>query len=217
MPTKNRKQNKTASKRGTRRRKQFAAPDDFFEKEDRIQRPSPLDRQVVRFTKIVEANNVVTSTSINTFKSFVFTAGDIPDYTGLSGVFDQYRLDRVDLRLVPNITESLSSAPVSGKIYSVIDFDDSNALTSISQASEYSNCMVWEPTDPIQVSFVPHFAYGAYGSSVFGSFANSKPSWIDAASGTVEHYGVKLAITPTTTAVTYTVQLRYHVSFRMNH
>jgi len=215
MPT-HRKNKKTASKGGKRGRR-LAANDDFFEKEDRIQRPSPLDRQVVKFTKIVEGTNLVTSTTINTFRSYVFAAADIGDFTGLSGVFDQYRLDRVDLRFVPNITETLSSAPLSGKVYSVIDFDDSNALTSASQASEYSNCMVWEPVDPIQISLVPHFAYGAYGTSLFSSFANSKPNWIDAASGNVEHYGVKLAITPTTTAVTYTVQLRYHISFRMNH
>lgn len=193
------------------------AGQNFFEKEDRVQRPSRLDRQVVRFTKIVDGNSITTSTTVPVFRSHFFTIADCPDFASLSEIFDQYRIDRVEARFVPNISESLGSTPLAGKAYSVIDFDDANLFTSITEPQEYSNCLVWEPTDPIQIAFAPHFAYAAYGSSVFGSFANSKPNWIDCASSTVQHYGIKLAFTTTTTAVTYSVVFRYHVSFRMNH
>jgi hypothetical protein len=189
----------------------------FFEKEDRVQRGIKMDFQVVRFQKIVEGSTIVTNTVTPTFKSFFFTASDILDFNDLASVFDQYKLEYVEARLVPNITEAISSTPLSAKNYSCIDYDDANAFTSLNDPVQYSNCHVWEPTDPIQVAIQPRFAYAAFATGVFSSFANSKPRWIDCASPGVQHYGLKFAFGPGTTAVAYTVQFRYTISFRMSH
>jgi hypothetical protein len=168
-------------------------------------------------TKIVEGANIVTSTTLNSFPSYFFTFSQISDSTELAGVFDQYRIDRIDARIVPAVTENLSSTAVIGRNYSVIDLDDSNAFTSMTDPLDYSNALVWEVNDPIQVTFVPHFAYAAFASGVFSSFANSPPRWIDCASPGVQHYGLKLALSSTNTAVTYTVQFRFHISLRTMH
>jgi hypothetical protein len=215
----NRRRGRGAPRRGNGR---TAAPPQlrgvpFFEKEDRVQRPLPLDFQVIRMFKTVEAATLTSSTTVPVFRSFFFTLGDIADVTEMSAVFDQYKLEKVEMRLCPSITETLSSAPLIGKAYSVIDYDDANVFTSISDPLDYSNCMTWEPNDPIQIELVPHFAYAAYATGVFSSFANSPPRWIDCASSAVQHYGVKIALTTVNTAVTYTVTLRYLISFRMAH
>ena len=105
---------------------------------------------------------------------------------------------------------------MSSLILALIDFDDSNAPTSTTDLADYTNCVVSGPTEVIQGTLVPRFAYGAY-SGVFTSFANHKPDWIDAASPGVEHYGLKIAATTTNSAVTYTIMFRYHVSLRMSH
>lgn len=212
-----------AKKRGRRSRNRRSRPSgrgqvmNFFEKTDRVQKYSPLDFQVVRVTKLVERANIITSTGSATFTSFNFQLADCSDVAEMTAVFDQYRIDRIDMRIVPNITESLSSTPVLGRNYSAIDLDDANAFTSLTDALDYNNVQVWEPTNPIQLTFIPRFAYAAFASGVFSSFANSKPRWIDAASTGVQHYGVKLAFGVTSTAITYTVTCRYHISFRMAH
>lgn len=168
-------------------------------------------------TKIMPFNDpFVTSSTLDTFRSFTFTFSDLYDASELAAVFDQYRLDRVDWRITPSITESLSSTPVVGTIYTCYDYDDANTFSSITDVYDYANAVSWKPTDVAQGSLVPHFAYGAY-SGVFTSFANKKPDWIDCASPGVQHFGLKLAATPTGTAVTYRITCRYHISLRMTH
>jgi hypothetical protein len=220
MPLKsNNDNNSTQLKRQARFRQQARrsrVPDNFFELEERVQRVSPLEKQVIRQTKLVEKTNIVSSTTTGTFPSLVFRFSDLSDATELGSVFDQYRIDRVDVKILPNITEAISSTALLGRNYSVIDLDDSNAFTSITDPLDYSSSQSWGVMDPIQLSLVPHLAMAAY-SGVFTSFANSGPRWIDAASPGVEHYGVKLAIGSTTTAVTYTVTCRYHISLRFTH
>lgn len=194
-----------------------AKPDDFFEKEAVIQRPSPLDHQYVKMAKIVELSNIVSSTTAPVFRSLFFKFSDISDSTELGGIFDQYKFGKVSIRVVPNIKESISSTPILGRNYSVIDFDDANAFTSITDPLDYSNCRVHEPIDTMQVELVPHFAYSAFATGVFSSFANSAPRWIDCASPDVQHYGVKYAIGNTTTSITYTITCRYEIYLRMTH
>jgi len=200
------------SKRGNR-------PDNgnFFEKEFRVQRPSPLDRQVLRTVKTYQPAQIVTSTTGNTFRSYAFSISNLSDVVEMASVFDQYRITQVDCKFIPNITEALSSTPVAGTVASVIDFDDANVFTSLTDPLDYSSLSMWKPLETIQLTFKPRMAMGAYGSSVFGSFANVAPQWIDAASATVEHYGLKLAFGSTTTAITYSPIFRLHVEWRALH
>jgi len=212
------KTNNARPKRRAPRRQRIPRPPlgNFFEKDEYVQRPSPLDRQVVRMTKIVERTNIVTSTTAAVHTGLAFKLSDCFDASEIASVFDQYRLDRVDIKMLPNVTESISSTSILGRNYTVIDFDDANALTSLTDYGDYSSARTWAVTDPMQLTLVPHYAVGAY-SGVFSSFANRRPGWIDIASPGVEHYGVKVGCGTTTTAVTYTVTCRYHFSFRMMH
>jgi len=208
---------------GTRRRaprRTRAIPrfdNSFFEKEERIQTYSPSDLQTIHMSKIVEKTNIVTSTTGAVFRSFAFSASECTDIAEMSAVFDQYRLDRVDIRIVPNVTELLTSTPNLGRNYSVIDFDDANAFTSMTDPLDYNNCLAWEITDPICITLRPRLALAAYAGGVFNGFTNRGPMWIDAASPAVEHYGVKLAFGSMTTSITYTVTCKYHFCWRMSH
>jgi hypothetical protein len=190
----------------------------FFDPEFPLQQPVTTDKQIVRQIKTVRAPFVfTTSTLTETFAAYFFTFADLADAAELGVVFDQYRIDRIDYKFEPNITESLSSTPVSGRVATVIDLDDANLLTSTSDALDYSNCQTVKPVDTIQGTFVPHFAYSAFAFGVFSSFANKGPDWIDCASGGVQHFGLKIAASTTTTAVTYLPTFRYHISLRLSH
>jgi hypothetical protein len=203
---------------GRRRQNNRPAPDaSFFEKEFRVQKWNPLDKQIVRTVKTFQLTNVVTSTTVNTFRSYAFSVSSISDITEMSSVFDQYRISWVEVKFIPNITEAISSTPLSGLNYTAIDLDDANAFTSFTDALDYNSLGVWKPLETIQVSFKPRMAVAAYGASVFGSFANTEPMWIDAASSTVEHYGLKTVFGTSTSSVTYVPICRLHVEWRMQH
>jgi hypothetical protein len=214
MPNRRNNKRSKPSRRAPRQNQDHTS---FFEKEFRIQKYSPRDRQVLRTIKSYQPAQITTSTTLSTFRSYTFQISNLSDLTEMSSVFDQYRITQVDVKFIPNITESLSSAPLSGGVFSVIDLDDANLFTSITDPLDYNSLSIWKPMETVQLSFKPRLALAAYGSSVFGSFANSAPVWIDCASSTVEHYGLKMAWGTTSTAVTYSPVFRLHVEWRMQH
>ncbi len=137
---------------------------------------------------------------VNVFTAgLAFTLADLGGYTEFTALFDQYRLERVRVRLVPMANMNNTTLPgtvtpgVGGFITGVIDLDDAGAPTAggpgvLLQYESAQSCSALE-----ECVFVlqPHVAVAAYASGVFTSYANERP-WIDAASATVEHYGVKL-------------------------
>lgn len=189
----------------------------FFMGTTPIQRSLKLDFQHVTQYKFVQGANIVTSTSTATFRSFSFKFSDTQDVAEMSAVFDQYKIANIDYKIMPDVTIADSSTKVLGLNQCVIDYDDANLFTSITDPADYTNLRVSGPLEAIQGSFVPHFAYAAYATGVFTSFANSPPRWIDAASPGVEHYGLKLAFGTTSTVITYTVTFRYKMVYRMAH
>jgi len=146
------------------------------------------------------------------------TASQITQYLSLSAVFDQYRINSAETWLIPrNPTYNESNTTNRGLLYSVVDYDDSASLANVGAAEAYSNCVVSPSTMGHYRHYVPHIAVAAYGAGVFTSFANSKPLWIDAASGGVLHYGTKYIVSPCDIVgdeVTYDLITRLDVSFR---
>jgi hypothetical protein len=123
----------------------------------------------------------------------------LDQYTQLSQVFDQYRILMAEVWLTPHTSADISLG--QGQWFSVLDFDDSTNLTSVAAAQDYQNCLSSPQTCGHYRKFQPHVANALYAPSAFSSFGNVASPWIDAASGTVAHYGVKFAATPSTVAV----------------
>jgi len=121
-----------------------------------------------------------------------------------SGFWDQYRLDAVRIRVAPTqnaIQVVTNSTTTFTEIAVVIDYDDSTALTSLAAATAYSNCIILNPGESCERTFKPRMAVSAY-SGAFGGFANVADMWVDAASNTVQHYGLKCFVPGVTAAQT---------------
>lgn len=154
-------------------------------------------------------NTVIATPS---FAALSFTLGDLPQYTTLTSLFDQYRFEEVEFWLAPQV----SSAPsgTSGQLFTVVDYDDATALTTVNQANEYTTCVTGPLKNGHYRRIVPRMAVAAFAIGVFTSFTNVGPQWIDAASPSVQHYGIKIACSPTPGGVvTFDLTLRYKVSF----
>jgi hypothetical protein len=178
----------------------------------------PLPRITERVTARSVANTTIVATPTADVKtSFNFQLGNANIGTGF---FDQYRIMAVRftvvaqnnaIGLVTNTTTTLSP------MYIVIDYDDSSNLASVAAAEAYSNCLVLHPGESCERIFKPRMALGAY-TGTFVGFANVADQWIDAASTTVQHYGIKTIVPGVTAAQTllqsWDVHIEYFFEFR---
>jgi len=179
------------------------------------------ESQVYQISQTVDTTYTLTQAAITPqFLGFNFSLDQLAQYTSWTSVFDQYRIDKVQVTIRPQYNAVGLFVPASVKIpllYSVIDYDDNTAASSLSTLKEYSNCNI-SMYETVVATFQPHLAMAAYDGSVFTSYANIAGQWIDAASPTVKHYGMKLGVeggqSGQTGLQTYDITIKYLISFR---
>lgn len=166
-------------------------------------------------------NSEISATPVtNSTAQYNFQLSNLDGVSNFSALFDQYMLQAVRVSIVPNnnavglvTNTTVNLVP----LYCVLDYDDATAPTSIAQMREYDNCIICEPGESIIRTFSPRLAAAAY-SGTFTSFMNLGPQWIDMASPSVAHYGMKIFIpgvaTGQTILQTWDVQFEYFFSFR---
>jgi hypothetical protein len=155
---------------------------------------------------------ITTSTSIPVYATRQFQFSDIDQYAALAAVFDQYMINSIELYLT--VENSNSNISNTGKLSTVLDYDDGTALASVGQALDYSNCLTSSHQSNQYRRFVPHLAVAAYSGSAFSQFKNEIGGWIDTSSPNVLHYGLKCASTTTSVVMTMDLTVRYHISLR---
>jgi hypothetical protein len=172
-----------------------------------------FDNQVFNVVDGFENLAVLTTSTVgNTFVSITATFSSLNDYASYGAVFDQYRIMAMECMFYPSAANEATIAAV-GHVHSVIDYDDNASITP-AQALDYPNCVIVGLTDTQIRSFQPHAAIAAYAGGVFTSFANETSPWIDCTSTGVVHYGMKIAVNPTSIAMTFDSVVRCHLQFR---
>jgi len=150
------------------------------------------------------------STSINTYFSADFALSLVDQVSSLTAIFDQYRVAWLEAWITPRCIQS-SNAPT--QYSTVVDLDDYNVLTTYPSSLDYQNVVQSTVYEGHYRSWEPHAALAAY-SGTFVSYANVGNMWVDCASTGVQFYGIKGAVTPTTTAFPFDLVYRVHLLFR---
>jgi hypothetical protein len=179
------------------------------------------ENQVFTICQTVDTTYILAQVAITpSFLGFNFSLDQLAQANSWTTVFDQYKIDQVQVTIRPAYTAVSLMGFGSVKVpllYSVIDYDDNTSPSTLTQMKEYSNCQV-SMYETVVLTFQPHIAVGAYDGSVFSSFTNLQNKWIDAASQTVKHYGVKLGIEGGATGQTslqyFDISIKYKISFR---
>lgn len=163
------------------------------------------------------ATNFLTSnTGLPTFTATAFTISQVNDFTSFSAVFDQYKIDLIEVWIEPQVTETTAAAADVGTYTTVIDVDDASAPTSNADLQSYSSVVQTKGTQSHYHRFVPSVAVAVY-SGTFTSFAATTSMWLDCGSPNIQHYGIKAASTTAAAIQTYTIQAKLHVSWRARH
>jgi len=169
-------------------------------------------------TKMYAVESVLTTTTVPAYYTPSFTLSLLdPDYSSLAAVFDQYKVEVIEIILTPRITQATSNVTQPGGfLYSCIDYDDQTSLGSIAAIQAYANVIATRMVVPHRRCWKPRMAVATYAGS-FGGFGNVPAGWVDTASTSVQFYGVKFACDTGVTSAgnnTWDMQIRSRISFR---
>lgn len=175
----------------------------------------PGNNTVHKIVQMYEVPGWITaSNTVPVYQVANVVATSIDQISSLTALFDQYRIARVEFWVTPRNSQGSTTASANvGLFHSVIDFDDSTQLASVAAANDYTNVLIGTGLDGHYRTFVPHAAVAAY-SGTFTSYANVEAPWIDAASTSVQHYGMKCAWTVCDAAYVMDLVVRVHSEWR---
>lgn len=163
---------------------------------------------------------VVSSTSAaEGLYAFSFTLADVADYTNYTSIWDIYSIKEIVVTLIP---VTLPSAPATGPAYAICyvapDFDDATTPANTTSMLSYSSLAFLGPSDRYSFKFAPAVDIATTTSAAAGvtGVYNKRSPWLDCSSPSITHYGVKLAITQSTSTnlTQWIVMCRYHIDFK---
>jgi hypothetical protein len=183
---------------------------------------SPVVGQIWVTVKSTESSGFLGQASATAFNQFAGTLATLcGEYSTISGVFDQYRIDLIEHVFRPRVTtastaQSSGTGLIGGYYTTCLDYDDSTPLTSMQAAQNYDNAITSSVLEGQRRCYRPRIAVAAY-SGTFTSYKNEPAGWIDIASTGVVHYGMKCAIdayTGTNNISVVDMFTRAQISFR---
>lgn len=139
--------------------------------------------------------------------SIYFSLDQLPDYTEFTALFDRYKIAGVKVVFRSFNISSLSdvqgqaNGQLGGVIHYITDYDDAAVPTAsdvgvqaLREHENYRTASIFNSRGLFLKRYVrPRIALAAY-AGAFTSYANVKPMWIDAASPSVQHYGLKFIV-----------------------
>jgi hypothetical protein len=173
--------------------------------------PRELDVRPYVFVQDVDFGNafVTNATGFATYAQ-MYTLSQVPQQATFTALYDQYRISLIEVWLTPEVQGVQSN---SALLLSVIDYDDANTPTNEAYLENYQNMIMTNIQEGHYRVFVPHVAIASY-SGTFTSFANMEAPWIDSASNTVAHYGIKAGTTMTNAVIAIGSRVRFTIEFR---
>lgn len=136
-------------------------------------------------------------------KAFSFQLTDLPNVTEYSSLFDQYKINGIQLRIIPKVsvtTQGSASGTTQtvgyGQVVSCIDFDDAANPTGKDELLQYQNAKITRSTS-IHTRFIkPRILDTVWVNSISSGYQSVRPNWVDLANTNMPHYGIKLWVDP---------------------
>lgn len=159
--------------------------------------------------------------------SCFWTLNDVPSVTDFTALFDQYRIDQVDIEIsqVQNAASAGNPASQMATIYYCPDYDDADIPASASVLLQKQRCKKWTfrgDGKPLRISVQPRVSMPVYRDGVTNAYAPaSQSTFIDAKNVDVQYYGMKFWIENMygsaallTGETHFKWNVKYHLSFK---
>lgn len=173
-----------------------------------------------RFKRTVRLDNItLTQTTAGYFKGFDFNLGMLPNYTEFTLLFDQYKIDKVKLKLVPTFSTSdilnvanHGSGTICPNVQSILDFNDSTNPVTENELLQYANRKLTRGTREHSRKFAPRFASAEYKTVLAFGYRPAK-GYLNTVDYNVPHYGMKVYIDEVTGAQASAWLFRVYAEF----
>jgi len=173
----------------------------------------------------VTSGNITQTGATAEFGAIAFSLQDLPQVASFTALFDQYKIEKVHLRIRPynEAIAVLANAAANlavPSIYVVVDRDDNNVAGTLNALTEYDNMVKIDGSGCLDVILEPSITPAVFASGAFSGYAvsNDQDTWLDVANTAIPYYGVKFGVTALDAAATYTwqwfVEAWYVVSFK---
>lgn len=161
----------------------------------------------IKFQRTVEgAFDITTTGLVANFGVFNFSLNDLPNYTEFTGLFDLYKIERIEIEWTPEYTEltdaSLASNAVNVYFNTAID-PAGNTPSSVDDVLQYRSLHSTSITKHHKRDFVPAYLMdGIVPTSCY----------ISCASPSSNLYGIVYGIPVTGVAMVFRSRAKFHLS-----
>ncbi|AWW06056.1 MAG: capsid protein [Cressdnaviricota sp.] len=172
-------------------------------------------QKLYNFTRHIDLG-LLNADSVNpTLVAINFNLNNLPSSTEFTSLYDSYKINAVKIQFIPQMTENVSLStvnnPANARFFSVIDYNDSTAPTSINELREYQNCKM---TTLLRT----HTRY-IYKPKILDTSSYTISPWIATSSPSSIYRGIKVALEPMlstiTTSLAFRIEAKYYLSFKM--
>lgn len=169
---------------------------------------APTHGPIHRFERTVEGLFDVTTDGVNpSITNMNFSLNDLPNSTEFTGLYDLYRIEKVEIEWTPEYTELTDAALVSNAVNvyfnSVVD-QAGIGITTVNDALQFKTLKTTSITKKHKRAFVP---------SVLMNGIAPCSCWLTSSSPSTNLYGVSVGISPTGTAMVFRSRVKYYLAF----
>lgn len=161
----------------------------------------PLQGQTGRihqYRQHAYSTTIIQQPLVETLAAYNFLLNQLPNLTSFTTLYDQYRVDYMEVTFRPmfdSFAITATSSTLIQQLYTIVDRDDSVPPTSVSAIREYQACQTVTVHDPVHVRrFKPGVREGVYDGTNVVAAASRMAGWLDIATTNIPHFGVKAGI-----------------------
>lgn len=170
--------------------------------------------KVFLYKRFCSLGTIAADSTLDQFAAYSFELNNLPGFAEFTSLYDFYKINAVKISFIPTQTVSNSLSTISNaqnsRFFSVIDYNDDTAPTSLDELRQYASCRYTS-------IFRTHKRYIYKPKYSIQSYVQSR-QWINTATPSTEWYGLKIGIeamgSTVSTSMNYRVEAKYYVSFK---
>jgi hypothetical protein len=145
-----------------------------------------------------------------------FALSQIPNYTNLTNLYDDYQIEKVEIAFFLRLNQSVAEGLPRLSVYP--DFDDATSPPTIGNVFNHPRVtqhIFTEAHPEYKICIEPRVSIPAYQGAFTGYTVAPAKVWVDCANAGVQHYGLKYGIENLTNTSQYIdVYVKYFIGMR---
>lgn len=183
-----------------------------------LRRVPNVARKVYYFKRSFETTSLTIPAANAAFTPTVFgwSLGNLPNYSEFQQIFDMYKIKAIKVTFIPDV--NLNNVATNKRInfYTVLDFNDVGALTSVPEACEYANVHRTTSTKTHKRYFKPACAVKLSDVNSNQFTRADRPGWVSTGNTNIAYGYLKWIadLNPNANDITFKVYTTMYIAFK---